>query len=100
MVPYLDQADLANFSIARLNRAVSGAMTCSVNFSEASVSLPDSAIAFSIVDRARLACRSKASFSDLADDNALNVDIVSSNDAWALAAICLPMSWTPAVQIW
>ena len=79
---------------------MSGASACSVSFTDASVSLPDSATVFSSVERARLACRSNASFSDFTEDSALNVDIVSSNEACALAAICLPMSCTPAAQIW
>lgn len=47
-----DQVAFANFSTARLTRAVSGASACSVSLKEASVSLPDSAMVFSIVERA------------------------------------------------
>ena len=82
------QADFANFSTASVTRAVIGAIACSVSLNEASVSLPDSASVFSIVARARLACRSNASFNDFTEVSALNVDTVSSNDACAVAAIC------------
>jgi len=40
-----------------------------------------------------------SAFSDFTEDMALKVDIVSSNEACAFAAICLLISWTPAAQI-
>jgi len=58
---------------------VIGASACSVSLKEASVSLPDSASAFSSVLRVRVACRSMASFSDLTPASALKVATASSS---------------------
>src|ERR1019366_4879691 len=94
------QASLPKVSTATVTRAVIGASVCSVSLIDASVSLFDSAIAFSSAALAKLLCRSMASFTDFAVLIALKVETDSSNEAFAEVAICFVSSCTPALQIW
>src|ERR1700722_19049102 len=82
------QAALPKVSTATVTRAVIGARVCSVSLIEASVSLFDSAIAFSSAALAKLLCRSMASLTDFAVLIALKVEIDSANEASAVGALC------------
>ena len=75
-----------SFSVATRQAGPIGAKACSASFTDASVSLPLSATAFSRAARARALWMSKASLSELVPASAFQVPIVCSNWACALSA--------------